>query len=142
MATAATPSSHLSVRRRRRSLRILRHPAGQEFLFDCRLDASMTFIVQGISKTPDLKKEVEHLGRFEDLKEAVATAESWVDALLMRDFQPGMKPEELWECFKKAQELPYIFRDDADTFNVYVFDPVKYAKRRCEELCSGTRDGI
>ena len=68
---------------------------------------------------------------FEKLEDAVAAAEGWVDALLMRDYMPGMKPEQLWECFKKAEELPYIFRDDADTFNVYVFDPVKYAKRRC-----------
>jgi hypothetical protein len=102
----------------------------------------MTFIVQGISRTHDAPREVEHLGRFEKLEDAVAAAESWVDALLMRDFQPGIGSVELWECFKKAQELPYIFRDDADTFNVYVFDPVKYAKKRCEELCTGTRDGI
>ena len=102
----------------------------------------MTYFVEGISKAQDADREVMHLGRFEKLEDAVAAAEAWVDALLMRDYMPGMKPEQLWECFKKAEELPYIFRDDADTFNVYVFDPVKYAKRRCDEMCTGTRDGI
>ena len=95
----------------------------------------MTFLVEGLTTSLDVDRQVRRIGEYSTLEEAVSAAKLVIDEFLAREFAPGMSPERLFERYQNAGEVPIIFRDDDDmTMNVGHFNHFEYALARCADL--------
>ena len=99
----------------------------------------MTFYVEGLRGHTEPESKVRRIGEYETIEEAIAAAKRLVDVCLRRDYQAGMEPGMLLARYKEQGEHPYIFRDDAATFNVPGFNHLNYAMTRSTEICSGKK---
>jgi hypothetical protein len=99
----------------------------------------VTFYVEGLSGHTEPESKVRRIGEYESLEDATASAKRLVDVCLRRDYQPGMQPAALLARYKEHGEHPYIFRDDAATFNVPGFNHINYATTRSADICSGKK---
>ena len=99
----------------------------------------MTFYVEGLRGHTEPESKVRRIGEYETIEDAISAAKRLVDVCLRRDYQPGMEPGMLLTRYKEQGEHPYIFRDDAATFNVPGFNHLNYAMTRSTEICSGKK---
>ena len=98
----------------------------------------MGFVVEVLKKEAE---EVVHLGEFEAQYLAVACAKRAIDAFLLREYQDGMTPDQLFKHYMTRGEYPCIFRDGANTLNV-PFSHLKYAMGRCDEVCGNAEESV
>ena len=99
----------------------------------------MTYFVEGLSGHQNAEMRVRRIGDYEVLEDAVASAKRIVDGFLRREFKSGMESRSLLARYQELGEHPYIFRDDAKTFNVPSFNHLHYATIRSTDLCSGKK---
>ena len=99
----------------------------------------MTFLVEGLSKHLEPRKQLRRIGEYETVEEAIAVAQMTVDAFLRREFKPGMDAKELYLLYQTQGECPFIFRDDNSTVNLPGFNHVRYAMSRAAEICRGKK---
>jgi hypothetical protein len=98
----------------------------------------MSFVVEVLKKESD---EVVHLGEFEAQYLAVACAKRAIDAFLLREYQAGMTPEQLFKHYASRGEYPCIFRNGANTLNV-PFSHLRYAMARCDDMCGNVGETV
>ena len=98
----------------------------------------MSFVVEVLKKDAE---EVVHLGEFEAQYLAVACAKRAIDAFLLREYQDGMTPDQLFRHYTTRGEYPCIFRDGTNTLNV-PFSHLGYALARCEEVCGNPEEAV
>ena len=70
-------------------------------------------------------------GEFDSPQAAMAAAREVVRTRLVEAHRPGMKAEELLECFVRRGENPFILPEDAHT----QFDLEEVAREYAERLC-------
>jgi hypothetical protein len=99
----------------------------------------MTFFVEGLSGHTEPESKVRRIGEYETLEDAHAAAKRLVDVYLRREYQAGMEPSALLARYQQRGEHPYIFRNDAATFNVPGFNHLHYATTRSADICSGKK---
>jgi hypothetical protein len=99
----------------------------------------MTFLVEGLSKHLEPKKQVRHIGEYETVAEAIAVAKAMVDTFLHREFKSGMDAKTLYSLYTTRGECPFIFLDDHSTVNLPGFNHVRYAMSRANEICRGKK---
>lgn len=99
----------------------------------------MTFFVEGLSGHTEPDSKVRRIGEYESLEDATAAAKRLVDVFMRREYKPGMEPKMMLARYQELGEHPYIFRDDAATFNVPGFNHLNYAMNRATELCGGRK---
>ncbi len=96
------------------------------------------FFVEGTSGGQLADDNVRRIGEFETREEAIACARRTIDAFLLQQYRPDMLPRDLFARYQMAGEHPSIFQDDNATMNVSGFNPLQYAKQRCQEYCGKT----
>ena len=84
----------------------------------------------------DEDERYEH-GTYPTLEAATAAAQAIVDDFLLASRQPGMSAGELFDMYTAFGEDPFIITPDQQ--GRVLFSAWDYARRRCEELCAGTR---
>ncbi len=97
------------------------------------------FFVEACSAGAQSDDSVRRVGEFDTRDEAIACARRLIDALLIAQYRPGMHPGELMARYQAAGEELAIFQDDDMTINVAGFNPLQYAKQRCQDYC-GKKD--
>jgi hypothetical protein len=97
----------------------------------------MAFSVEGLTRTAKTDGTVRHIGRYEQLVDAIAAAKQTIDVFLLRECTAGMTSRVLFSVYQNLGEFPFIFRDDERTMNVSEFNHVQYAMIRCDEICAG-----
>jgi hypothetical protein len=103
----------------------------------------MAFLVDGISRSPTGKTQGRRVGEYWAHAEAVAAAKHVIDTFLYKAFiehaGKDINAHKLLAMCRRNGEKPVILNtQDAQTF-VPNFDPIKYAARRCIELCDRAR---
>ena len=98
----------------------------------------MSFIVDGLTKTPEGKTDARRIGTYLTHDEAVAAAQHVIDVFLFHEFIQGaghgLTAEKLLVQYRRGGEVPLILRDGGGSTNVSSFNPVRYAAKRCAEL--------
>ena len=98
----------------------------------------MSFVVEVLKKESE---EVVHLGEFEAQYLAIACAKRAIDAFLLRAYQDGMTPDQLFKRYTTHGEYPCIFRNGDNTLNV-PFSHLQYALNRCEDVCGNAGETL
>lgn len=98
-----------------------------------------TFFVEASSGEDGSDDSVRRIGDFDTRDEAIACVRRAIDALLIAQYRPGMEPRQLLARYEAAGETFTIFQDDDATMNVSGFNPVQYARQRCQDYC-GKKD--
>jgi hypothetical protein len=102
-------------------------------------EGAMTYFVEGLSGHGEPEHKVRRIGAYEQLPDAISTAQRIVDMFLRKEFKTGMDSGMLLSRYQQLGEHPYIFRDDDKTFNVPGFNHLQYATARSGEICSGKK---
>lgn len=97
------------------------------------------FYVEATSGANKSDDSVRRVGEFDTREEAIACAKRVIDAFLIAQYQWGMYPNELLARYLGAGDQPAIFQDDDATMNVSGFNPLQYARQRCQDYC-GKKD--
>jgi len=104
----------------------------------------MSFIVDGVTTTPEGKINARRIGEYPNHDEAVAAAKQAIDAFLYREYRQGagygLSAKKLLARYKRSGEVPLILRSSEITTEVSRFDYLEYAAQRCAELCRGEKD--
>lgn len=98
-----------------------------------------TFFVEASSGGDASDDNVRRIGDFDTRDEAIACVKRTIDAVLIAQYRPGMQPRQLLARYEAAGETFTIFQDDDATMNVSGFNPVQYARQRCQDYC-GKKD--
>ena len=99
----------------------------------------MTFFVEVLSKHFEPQTQVKRIGEYKTREEAIAAAQGIIEDFLRRQFKPGMTAEALFALYHGHGEYPFIFRDDANTFNVPGFGHANHAMTYAAKLCGGKK---
>ena len=73
----------------------------------------------------------QYLGAYETAEDAIKAAEGIIDESLRQNYEPGLKPEQLYKQYRAYGEDPFIVSDDKNID----FSAMVYAKYRCKEIC-------
>jgi hypothetical protein len=95
----------------------------------------MTYFIEGVSKHSEPEPEVRRVGEYRTVEEAIAAAKKLIEEFLRAEFKRGMAAGKLYSLYKERGEHPFIFQDQAKTFNVPGFDHEGYARTLATELC-------
>jgi len=95
------------------------------------------FLVEAYCKTDGTKHGLRRIGLYKTKSEAMAASEAVVDEWLRARFIAGMSSSELYAQFEKLGEIPCIFRTGDHALTGTGFNPLQYAKMRCDAICAG-----
>lgn len=97
----------------------------------------MTYSVQGVKKTALHGYEVERIGEYARLEDAIEAAMTVINAFLLGQYTKGMSAEILFQKYKHIGQVPMIFGEPGMTMEIARFNHFEYAMSRCKEM---TRD--
>ena len=83
------------------------------------------------------KDERHTYGKFETLEDAIDAAKEIVDDDLLRYYEPGITPDDLYGRYRMFSDDPWV-SDETEA----VFLTRDYVEARCEIMCSATRRQI
>jgi hypothetical protein len=94
----------------------------------------VTYFVEGLTKDAAADQQVERIGEYNSLDEAIASAKQTIDGFLEREHEEGMSAAALFARYQTRGRIPFIFTDDGSTINV-PFNHLEYAMRRAAQVC-------
>jgi hypothetical protein len=98
----------------------------------------VTYFVEGLKKDAAAENQVERIGEYAGLEEAIAASRQTIDDFLEKEYCTGMLPAALFARYQAAGRIPFIFKDDGSTINV-PFNHLEYAMRAAARLCEDKR---
>jgi hypothetical protein len=104
----------------------------------------MSFIVDGVTTTPEGKIKARRIGEYPNHDEAVTAAKQAIDSFLYHAYRKGagygISAKKLLALYQRSGEVPLILRSSEITTEVSRFDYLEYAAQRCEDLCRSEKD--
>ena len=102
----------------------------------------MTFVVHGVTRAGG-KPHARQVGEYLNFNEAVAAAKREIDDFLYREYKRavwhGVSAKDLFQLYKRAGEAMLVVPKSSNSTVVQQFDHLKYATRKCEEICANVR---
>ncbi len=103
----------------------------------------MSFTVDAIGTALDGTARARRIGEFPTHDEAVRAAQQVIDAFLYREYRRGVArgvtADKLFALYTRIGDKPIVLRKTESSTVVSHFEHLDYAKKRCAEICAGTK---
>lgn len=94
----------------------------------------MKYFVEGVFRAGLGDAQVERIGEYDNLADAIVAAKRTIDEFLHDQYREGISAGALFVRYQTVGQVPFIFSDSDTTINVPGFNHFEYAMRRCEEI--------
>ena len=94
----------------------------------------MPYVVQCVTKKTLGGFDVEPIGEYPELTDAINAAMRVIDTFLSSQYTKGISAEKLFEIYKQIGQVPYIFGGAGTTTQISGFNHFEYSMRRCKEI--------
>ena len=94
----------------------------------------MPYFVEAYSPFNPVGQQLQHLGEFDEQREAITAAKKLIDDFLLQEFKSGMDADALFGHYRTFGQMPCVLRSDGKTIGNTGFSALDYAKTRSAEI--------